>query len=79
MQNLVDASAFAVPNVGWTPNGWLEVSATAQIPLSLNGDLGEFYVPDDSLRNVQVGDGATYDFSGLNPNATFTLWARVSL
>jgi hypothetical protein len=79
VQNLVDGSAFAVPNLGWTPNGWLEVSATAQIPLSLNGDPGEFYVPDDSLQNVHAPDGATYDFSGLNPNATFTLWARVSL
>jgi len=68
VQNLGDGSAGAVPTLRWTPNGWLEVSGSATIPVATWGD-GELHPPDEILG---------IDISGLVPDATFTLWSRVS-
>ena len=69
-QNLGDGSAGAVPTIVWTPNGWLEVSGAATVPFSTWGDGGELHPPDEIMG---------VDISGLVPDATFTLWTRVSL
>jgi len=78
VQNLNDGSGLAVPVVVVYPTGWLEVSAAAQVPLSLWGDGGELHPADDDLV-LSMDGGAEpleVDLSGLVPDATFTLWTR---
>jgi hypothetical protein len=72
IQNLGDGTALVVPTLTWTPNGWLDVSGSAQLPFSSWGDGGELHPTDEDL----VIEGM--DLSGLLADATFTLWTRVS-
>ncbi|TNE92131.1 MAG: hypothetical protein EP330_02965 [Deltaproteobacteria bacterium] len=80
-QNLEDGSGFAVPTVGVRPNGWWEVSLSAQLPYRLAGP-GEFSPADEDLvLSVEPLPGVgpyTADFSGIYPDATFILWTRAS-
>lgn len=80
-QNLEDGTGFAVPTVGVVPNGWWEVSLSAQLPYRLAGP-GEFSPADEDLvLSVEPFPGAdplTADFSGLVPDATLILWTRAS-
>jgi hypothetical protein len=73
VQNFGDGSAFAVPTITWLPTGWLDVNASAQVPFSTWGDGGELHPGPSDL--VLAGQ----DISGLVPDATFTLWTRVSI
>lgn len=80
VQNLGDGSALAVPVVSMAPNGWLEVSASAQIPFSTWGDGGELHPSEDDLMLSFDTGGAplTVDLSGLAADATFIVWTRVN-
>lgn len=81
VQNLGDGSGLVVPVVTTTPTGWLEVSATAQLPVVLWGEGGELSPnPEDLRLAIPDGDGApmTVDLSGLVPAATLILWTRVN-
>lgn len=79
MQNLNDGTAFVVPSVQVVAGGQWDVSAAAQIPVSLTGDGGEFKPSADALRVELPGaDGSpkTVDFGGVSPSATFIVWTR---
>lgn len=76
VQNLGDGTAVAVPVVTVAPTGWLEVSAVAQVPLSVWGDGGELRQSEEHLR-IDFGAGQV-DLTGLVPSATFIVWSRLN-
>ena len=81
LQNLNDGTGFFLPMVSVRPLGWLDVSASAQIPYKLWGHGGEFKPdPDDLLIEADLGifGTRTADLSGLLPDATITIWTRAS-
>lgn len=82
LQNLGDGSALVVPSLSWAPRGWLELSATAQVPVRTWGDGGELAPGDDQLvQEITVNPAApplTLDLSGLAPDATLIAWTRLS-
>ena len=76
VQNLGDGTALTVPVVTVAPTGWLEVSAVAQVPLSVWGRGGELRPSDDDLTfELPVG---SVDLTGLVPSATLVVWSRLS-
>ncbi len=77
LQSLGDGTAFVVPTINYVARDWLTVSLSAQVPLDLGGDGGEFSPSDDDLR-VPLPTGDTLDFDGLVPAASLTAWARAS-
>ncbi len=82
LQNLGDGTGYFMPTVSARPLGWLEISMAAQLPYRLWGDGGEFKPDEDDLQ-ISEDLGPLFgvreaDFSGLLPDATVTLWTRVS-
>lgn len=77
IQNFDDGTALAVPSVSWTPPGPVEVTAAAQLPLSVWGDGGELRPSADDLSLALPGQ-APVSFAGLVPDATFTVWTRLN-
>jgi len=82
LMNLDDRTGFVVPNLSYRANDWLELSLTAQIPWQVDDEGGEFYLSDESMT-VAVpgggdGTGPEVDLSGLRPDASVTLWCRMS-
>ena len=78
VQNVGDGTAFGVPVVTTYPADWLELSASAQLPVTVWGDGGELDPADEDLKVGLGNGGPTVDFSGLAPAATVILWSRVS-
>ena len=80
LQNLHDGTGLLVPTVLTHPTGWLDVGLSAQVPVAVWGEGGEFKPrPQDLSLAVPTGDTiARVDFSGLVPAATVTLWMRGS-
>lgn len=82
LQNLDDGTGFLVPTVSTRPTGWLELSASAQIPYSWKPEGGEFRPADEDLQITQdlgpLLGTPTLDLRGLVPRATLTFWTRVS-
>lgn len=77
LQNLGDGTAFVVPTLNYVARDWLTVSLSAQVPLDLGGDGGEFS-PADADLTLALPTGDTLDFTGLVPAASLTAWARAS-
>jgi hypothetical protein len=78
LQNLGDGTGFVFPTVGLRLSGATDLSLATQLPYALWGDGGEFRPAADDLV-VDVVPGQPLDLSGLVPEATVTLWARVNL
>jgi hypothetical protein len=80
LQNLGDGTGLLLPTVATSPTGWLEVSASAQIPVRTWGDGRELSPRDEDLQmSVEGPTGPiTVDFSGLVPSAAITLWTRAN-
>ncbi|MCK6526927.1 hypothetical protein L6R50_04990 [Myxococcota bacterium] len=82
LQNLSDGTGLLVPTLTVLPLGWLEISASAQVPLRLWGGGGEFRpAPEDLVISADLGaplGAVTADLSGLFSDATLTVWTRVS-
>ncbi len=82
LMNLKDGTGFVVPTLSYRPTDWSEASLTVEIPFALDRGGGEFYPSDESLvysRSLDEGsDALQVDFSGLRPDATATVWYRVS-
>ena len=82
LQNLDDGTGFAIPTVSVRPGSSVELSLSGQLPYRLWGRGGELSPRDDDLvLNVDMAEGAppvTVDLTGLVPDATLTLWSRVS-
>ena len=82
LMNLDDRTGFVVPNLSYRASDWLELFLTAQIPWQLGDEGGEFYPSDESMTiEVPVGGadtGPEVDLSGLRPDASVTLWCRMS-
>jgi hypothetical protein len=78
IQNFDDGTAMGVPTVSYAPPGRFEVAASAQIPVSVWGDGGEFRPSDDDLT-LSVPGMDPVSFAGLVPDATFTVWTRLNL
>ncbi len=80
LQNLNDGSAVAIPTATWALRDWLELAASAQVPLAVWGH-GEFKPrPEDLQLSLPLPGGtvAAVDLSGLVPAAVVTVWSRVS-
>jgi hypothetical protein len=81
MQNLNDGTGFMLPTVSVRPLGWLDISASAQIPYRLWGTGGEFKPADGDLiieADLGIFGTRSADLSGLLPDATITIWTRAS-
>lgn len=82
LMNLEDRTGFVVPNLSYRASDWLELFLTAQIPWQLSEEGGEFYPSDESMTVVVPlggdGTGPEVDLSGLRPDASVTLWCRMS-
>ena len=81
LANLNDGTAVAVPTVGYDLRDWLNLSISAQVPLSLWGEGGELRPrPQDLRLSLETPGGGVLaaDLSGLVPAAVVTFWTRVS-
>ena len=82
LMNLDDRTGFVVPNVSYRTSDWLEFFLTAQLPWKLDEGGGEFYPSDESMTIAvplsEDGTGIEVDLSGLRPDASITVWCRVS-
>ncbi len=81
LQSLDDGTGMLLPSLTVVPLGWLEISASAQIPFQLWGNGGEFRPGEDDLvveADLGGGNVLTADLSGLVPDATLTLWTRIN-
>lgn len=76
LQNLGDGTGVVVPTVTVAPTGWLEFSASAQLPYTLWGDGGEFRPPPQAKQFELVPGGDPLDLDGLAQDASFFLWTR---
>jgi len=82
LQNFGDGTAFGLTTVSVNPTGWLDLSLSAQLPVRLWGDGGEFSPSEDQLRIeyelIPDSEPLSADFSGLVPKATVILWTRAN-
>jgi hypothetical protein len=82
VQNLDDGTGLVFPTIAYSPRGWLEVSAAAQVPVRTWGDGGELSPKDSDLilrqETLPGQDPLVVDFTGLVPDATFIVWTRAS-
>lgn len=82
VQNLGDGSALLVPSLLVYPTPRVDLSLSAQVPVSTWGDGGELRPSDTSLQ-VQIPDSTgtprDLDLSLLLPDAALILWARFNL
>jgi hypothetical protein len=76
LDNVDDGTGAFIPTVSVLPTGWLDITATAQVPYKLYGEGGEFKPREADLI---VGDAPmALDMSGLLPDASVSLWVRAS-
>jgi hypothetical protein len=80
MQNLGDATAFAVPSLATVIRDNFEVSLAAQLPIAFS-DGGEFKPRADDLVVVLPTEESTLkevDLGTVVPDATIIVWSRVN-
>lgn len=81
LQNLRDGTGIAVPIVTVDPTASIEIAAMAQLPYRAWGRTGEFKpaAPDLIMHEAgPLGTSVDVDLNGMVPDATFSLWTRVS-
>ncbi len=81
LQSLDDGTGIVIPTLQASPLGWLDIAVSAQVPYGLDGG-GEFKPDDEDLKlSADLGlilGVKEADLSGLLPDATVTVWTRVS-
>jgi hypothetical protein len=78
LQNMGDGTGIVVPTITTRPTGFLDIALSAQVPVRVWGDGGEFSPAAADLRfEAPLGLGSV-DLGGLVPEATFVVWTRAS-
>ncbi|MEZ4316910.1 MAG: hypothetical protein R3F61_05390 [Myxococcota bacterium] len=81
VQNLGDGTGVVVPTLTVVPVGWLEVSASAQLPYRAWGDGGELK-PSVATQTLEVGlpglPPVQTDLTGLVPDGVVYVWTRAN-
>jgi hypothetical protein len=82
LQNLNDGTALGVPTLSYLVSAGLDLSLSAQVPLSVWGEGGELRPRPQDLRRELVAppgdESLVLDLAGLAPDAVVTFWARLS-
>jgi len=81
VQNLGDGTGVVVPTLTGAPLGWLELSASAQLPYRAFGEGGEFK-PSAQAQTLEVElpgvDPIQADLSGIVPDGAVWVWSRAT-